>query len=53
MGRNQTNWFLIVLIIIVVFLGIGFSVFNTVQVCKTRDVYWVNGTQYSCAWLKK
>lgn len=53
MRRKQNDWGLIVVIIIVVFLGIGFSVFNTVAVCKTHDVYWVNGTQYSCAWLKK
>ncbi|EXC78393.1 hypothetical protein J709_0282 [Acinetobacter baumannii 7893] len=52
MGRNQTNWLLIVLLIMLVFLGVGFSIFNSIEVCKTHDIYWVNGTQYSCAWVK-
>lgn len=52
MGRNQTNWLLIVLLIMLVFLGVGLSIFNSIEVCKTHDIYWVNGTQYSCAWVK-
>ncbi len=52
MGRNQSNWLLIVLLIMLVFLGVGFSIFNTIEVCKTQDIYWVNGTQYTCVWVK-
>jgi len=49
----QNEHFLILVIVVLVFLGIGFSVFNTIEVCKTHDIYWVSGTQYSCSWFKK
>lgn len=51
--RQQNNNWLWVLIFLVFALAAGLvNGLNTLQVCKTHDVYWVKGTQYSCKFFK-
>lgn len=48
--RQQNNgWLLIIAFIIFV---VAVNTWNTVQVCKGQDVYWVNGTQFTCKLFK-
>lgn len=51
--RQQNNNWLWVLVFLVFALVAGLiNGWNTIQVCKTHDVYWVKGTQYSCKFFK-
>lgn len=52
MRRNDNSWMWVVLFIIATILTATVNVWNTIQVCKSNDVYWVSGTQYSCNWIK-
>ncbi|VXA55450.1 conserved hypothetical protein [Acinetobacter proteolyticus] len=52
MRQKNNDWLLIIAFIVFVIFAVAINTWNTVQVCKGQDVYWVNGTQYTCRWLK-
>jgi len=52
MRQKNNDWFYIAVFIVLAILGFGMNAYNARQICKTADVYWVNGTQYTCRWLK-
>jgi hypothetical protein len=49
MRQQNNDWLLIIAFIIFV---VAVNTWNTVQVCKDQDVYWVNGTQFTCKLFK-
>lgn len=52
MRQKNNDWVYIAVFIVLAILCLALNTYNAVQVCKTADVYWVKGTQYSCRWLK-
>lgn len=46
------EWLWVVGFIVMLILSVATSVWNTRQVCKNQDVYWVDGTQYTCKLMK-
>lgn len=49
--RNN-NWIGIIAFIVLMIIGVAVNTWNTIQVCKNQDVYWVEGTQYTCKFFK-
>ncbi|MDQ9009017.1 hypothetical protein RFI36_04770 [Acinetobacter gerneri] len=52
MRRNNKQWLYVVAFIVFAICAVTFNAYNTIQVCKTQDVYWVSGTQHTCKWFK-
>ncbi len=52
MRKRNNNWLWIVGFIVSVILAVAVNTWNTNQLCKTQDVYWVNGTQHTCTLFK-
>ena len=50
--KRDNDWIWIICILMVVVIAIAVNTWNRVQVCKSQDVYWVNGTQYTCKLFK-
>ncbi|MFT4021992.1 MAG: hypothetical protein QM666_10790 [Acinetobacter sp.] len=48
MRKRNDDWIWVVGFIVVLILAAAVNVWNTVNVCKNQDVYWVNGTQHTC-----
>lgn len=47
MKRRNNDWLWIAGFILLMILAVAVNTWNTVQVCKSQDVYWVNGTQHT------
>lgn len=52
MRQQNNDWLLIIGFIIFAIVVVAVNTWNTVQVCKGQDVYWVNGTQFTCKLFK-
>lgn len=52
MKHRNKDWLWIVGFIVLAILAVAINTWNTVQVCKSQDVYWVNGTQHTCKLFK-
>ncbi|WP_171076748.1 hypothetical protein [Acinetobacter sp. Ver3] len=52
MKRRNNDWLWIAGFILLMMLVVAVNTWNTVQVCKSQDVYWVNGTQHTCKLFK-
>ncbi|WP_171479078.1 hypothetical protein [Acinetobacter haemolyticus] len=52
MRKRNDDWLWIVGFIVCVVLAVAVNTWNTTQVCKNQDVYWVNGTQHTCTLFK-
>ncbi|ENW78646.1 hypothetical protein F909_03608 [Acinetobacter sp. ANC 3929] len=52
MRQKNNDWLLIIAFIVFVIFAVAINTWNTVQVCKGQDVYWVNGTQHTCKFFK-
>lgn len=52
MRQQNNDWLLIIAFIIFAIVVVAVNTWNTKQICKTADVYWINGTQYSCKLFK-
>lgn len=52
MRQQNNDWLLIIAFIIFAIVVVAVNTWNTKQICKTADVYWIKGTQYSCKWFK-
>ncbi|WP_167353043.1 hypothetical protein [Acinetobacter proteolyticus] len=52
MRRNNNEWLFILIFIVLAIVAVAINTWNTVQVCKDQDVYWVNGTQHICKLFK-
>lgn len=50
--KKDRSWLVIGAFVVFAVIALALNGYNTVQVCKTQDVYWVSGTQYSCKWFK-
>ena len=50
--KKDKSWLYVVVFMVFVVVALTLKAFNTIQVCKTQDVFWVSGTQYTCEWFK-
>lgn len=52
MRKKDSDGIWVVIMVLMMIIGLGGSIVNTLLVCKKQDVFWVKGTQYSCAIFK-
>ncbi len=52
MRKQNNDWLWILGFVLFAALALAVNTWNTIQVCKNQDVYWVNGTQHTCKLFK-
>lgn len=50
--RRDNDWIWVLVMIAFALFAVATNAWNTYQVCKSSDVFWVSGTQYTCTLFK-